>query len=448
MLHRATHPDRAGRWRRPAAGLVATLFVAVPALGLTACAPQVVFTVGSTADAVDAGPGDGRCATTADECTLRAAVQEANQTAAPVKIVLAPGATYTLAISGTGEDAAATGDLDIARTVSIEGNGATIDAAGIDRAVDVVGTGHLTMWRTSVTGGSAPSGGGVRVGSGAWAELHQTWVTANTSTGFLTCGGGDFLPAQCSHDEQGGGGISSTGNLSLDSSTVSDNVAGPGATGCTTELVWIGLHQFAVTTCRLTVGGGIDARGTVAIVNSTISGNRAGVGTGSVAAPSGIGGGLFVGGTDAPRAIVGFTTIAGNTADSGAALFGSVTIGGSILAAPVTPTMPACVLGTFDLLDTTSAPVSRDHNLISDGSCGLAGPHDLASTGPQLGPLGANGGSTHTAVPAATSPAIDAIPAGTPSLCDGSITLDQRGFGRPTGSGCDIGAVERRPIDP
>ena len=68
MLHRATHPDRAGRWRRPAAGLVATLFVAVPALGLTACAPQVVFTVGSTADAVDAGPGDGRCATTADEC--------------------------------------------------------------------------------------------------------------------------------------------------------------------------------------------------------------------------------------------------------------------------------------------------------------------------------------------------------------------------------------------
>jgi hypothetical protein len=40
------------------------------------------------------------------------------------------------------------------------------------------------------------------------------------------------------------------------------------------------------------------------------------------------------------------------------------------------------------------------------------------------------------------SPAIDAIPLGT-SGCGTTITTDQRGFPRPIGGRCDIGAYER-----
>ena len=53
-----------------------------------------------------------------------------------------------------------------------------------------------------------------------------------------------------------------------------------------------------------------------------------------------------------------------------------------------------------------------------------------------------NGGPTNTLIPFADSPAVGAIPMGTPGLCDGSLPTDQRGVTRPVGSACDIGAVE------
>jgi hypothetical protein len=57
--------------------------------------------------------------------------------------------------------------------------------------------------------------------------------------------------------------------------------------------------------------------------------------------------------------------------------------------------------------------------------------------------LAANGGSTMTRAPGTGSVAIDAVPVGTPVLCDGSIATDQRGVARPQGAACDIGAVEQ-----
>ena len=55
------------------------------------------FVVDSTLDAVDADVGDGRCATASGACTLRAAVNEANDAAGSDTIVL-PAGTYTLTI--------------------------------------------------------------------------------------------------------------------------------------------------------------------------------------------------------------------------------------------------------------------------------------------------------------------------------------------------------------
>lgn len=51
-----------------------------------------------------------------------------------------------------------------------------------------------------------------------------------------------------------------------------------------------------------------------------------------------------------------------------------------------------------------------------------------------LGVLGVHGGGTQTQLPGPGSPAIDAIPAGTTGLRDGTFVIDQRGAARPSGS--------------
>jgi hypothetical protein len=48
-------------------------------------------------------------------------------------------------------------------------------------------------------------------------------------------------------------------------------------------------------------------------------------------------------------------------------------------------------------------------------------------------------------LPLAGSPLLDRIPIGTAGLCDGTLPTDQRGFPRPVGTGCDVGALEAGP---
>lgn len=81
---------------------VALLLCAV----LVPAATAATFTVNSTADAVDATPGDGVCATATATCTLRAAIMEANALAGADTITL-PAGSYGLTIGGAGEDASA-----------------------------------------------------------------------------------------------------------------------------------------------------------------------------------------------------------------------------------------------------------------------------------------------------------------------------------------------------
>jgi hypothetical protein len=81
---------------------------------------------------------------------------------------------------------------------------------------------------------------------------------------------------------------------------------------------------------------------------------------------------------------------------------------------------------------------SQGFNFSDDTSCGLSTPTDHPAAGtPQLAALANNGGPTPTAQPAPGSPLIDVIPVG---AC--GLKVDQRGFPRPSGAGCDIGAVE------
>ena len=89
----------------------------------TASGLGATFTVNSTNDAVDANPGDGVCASSVAECTLRAAIMEANVHAGSDTIIVPAGA-YTLALTGPDEEASATGDLDVTDGVTIQGAGA------------------------------------------------------------------------------------------------------------------------------------------------------------------------------------------------------------------------------------------------------------------------------------------------------------------------------------
>ncbi|MGA1368755.1 MAG: beta strand repeat-containing protein, partial [Blastocatellia bacterium] len=74
----------------------------------------VTYTVNSLADTPDANPGDGLCANTSGACTLRAAITEANATAA----------ADTINFSVTGEIAILTALPDLEQSVTIEGPGA------------------------------------------------------------------------------------------------------------------------------------------------------------------------------------------------------------------------------------------------------------------------------------------------------------------------------------
>ena len=116
------------------AALVMGLLTAAPVLAAT-------FVVNSTADVVDVSPGNGECKTAGGECTLRAAIQEANALRAAEAITITlPAGTYTLTLAGTEEDASATGDLDAFFAIDINGADASttiIDANALGRVFEV-----------------------------------------------------------------------------------------------------------------------------------------------------------------------------------------------------------------------------------------------------------------------------------------------------------------------
>ena len=430
MEHRRTQRLARAATALASLGLVTTLAVACELPGET-------YVVTTTADQADAVPGDGACETAAGACSLRAAIAEANAGPGLANVELGDGLTYELTTAGFGEDANAAGDLDIARTIAINGR-STIDGGGLDRVLDVR-SGTLFLEGPTITGGDIGPlepdaanrrGGGVRVAPDAQLVAKDIVVEGN-------------------HAWHGGGGIAGRGNVTLDHSVVRANTSDGGYLGFEGPFVPGDGAGVAMEAGRLTVtdstvtgntiafgtdGAGIYGTGSavVALVRSTVDHNQGG--GNAVTAPtltvttstvSGNATGAAVGGSS--LSIMGSTIVQA----SGFAIRngGSATVQGSILAATASP---AC-----------STPVtSLGYGIATDASCGLTGPGDHPSTDPFLGPLTGNGGPTATHLPFAGSVALDAIPAGTVARCDGSTPTDQRGVTRPVGSACDIGAVE------
>ncbi|MCC6179624.1 MAG: CSLREA domain-containing protein [Chloroflexi bacterium] len=372
----------------------------------------VAVTVTSTADEPDANPGDGVCASSpSGACTLRAAVMEANALSAFDTIVVPPG-LYRLTVAGHGEDAAATGDLDVTRNLTIVGAGVgstVVDGGGFsgqgDRVFDVdSGRRGITVTMTGLTvqGGYATftgPGGGIRNGGNL---IVRAVALAN-------------------NEASGGGGLFNLGTASLLDVTISANTAFGGADGGGI------FNQGALTVLGATIannsavggiipsGGGIANAGPALLTNVTVSDNRA----------NNRGGGIS--GTNLTLVNV---TLAGNTAARGASdINGSAVLRNTVVASSATPNCDV-------------AMTSQGNNLDVGTTCGLSQPTDLQNADPKLGPLASNGGPTQTRALQAGSPAIDA---GTNVGCP---LGDQRGQPRPrdgNGDGvavCDIGAYE------
>ncbi len=363
------------------------------------------FMVNSTVDAVDVNPADGVCETAPGngECTLRAAIQEADALAGMDDITL-PAGTYVLTIAGAAENVSVTGDLDITTSMSITGAGADvtiIDGGGLDRVFDL-NKSNITVSISAVTirngfAGSGGSGGGITTFGCSTVTFTNVVVRDNVAT-------------------SNGGGINNVFcAITITNSTIANNSASS--------------------------GGGIynEIAGELRLVNTTISGNQA----------SGNGGGLM---TFNNAVLLNNVTITGNTADSDADGSGD---GGGVYAIS-TPPEPSntIIAGNTDnggeAPDCSGTVISRGYNLLGDNTgCSFnVSTGDLVGSGaspvnPLLLTLANNGSSTLTHALLAGSPALGAadpaVPGSGGTACEAA---DQRGTDRILNAPCDIGAFE------
>jgi CSLREA domain-containing protein len=268
----------------------------------------------------------------------------------------------------------------------LHGNHVSFDGGGIEAFLP------LAISRTTLDANSANRyGGGIFDLATGSTPLYNDFVNITQSTlsgNFAKDGGGIY------HD----GFINYNSLLTLTNSTLTGNV--------------VSLD-----------GGGLEIyNGQAQLFNTTIAFNLVHLGI-PIPGP-GIGGGIYI---TIPAVLTAENTIiAKNSRGNGITL----------------PTPDDCysVGGTtgtlaFDLITTTT-------------NCFVSGPQggNIVGSNPLLGPLQFNGGLTQTQTLLPGSPAIDAgATAGCTGAAGAPITVDQRGFPRPIGPLCDIGAIEYNP---
>jgi hypothetical protein len=271
---------------------VAFVLLIAPA---TASAATITVTTDQDLFAASGGP-----------CSLRGAIEAARTNAAfggcgagsGADTIELPAGDYGLTRPGAGEDANATGDLDItAGDVTIAGAGSpTIDGRDIDRVVDVIAGATLTLRDLTVTGGLAPSGA-------------QGTTAVNGIDGAAGVEGGASVGGSGAAG-QPGGGILNAGTLTLSGVTVAGNRAGDGGTGGDARDGGNGGSNAAGTGAgggpsiggnggNGGFGGGISSTGPLTILGSTIRDNAAGDGGSSGASGNGGNGGNSTGGNGA-----------------------------------------------------------------------------------------------------------------------------------------------------
>lgn len=259
-------------WRGARAALATTLVSA--ALTLSAGPANAAnFVVNSLIDDVDSTPGDATCLTAGGVCTLRAAVQEANALAGGDAIYIAAVGTIELSISGAGEDAAATGDLDITGGVTIYGSGTAetiVDAGGLDRVFHILGSAGVAVNQMTLRKGVATQGGAIECETGS-LNLYSALLEKNEATS----GNGGAVNA----------GAGCTG-FSLQGLTMRKNKsAGDGGAVATSTA---NNNSFSDLVCEKNkaggAGGAISATDAIFVYDSTFSKNQSGFNGGAISA--------------------------------------------------------------------------------------------------------------------------------------------------------------------
>ena len=412
--------------------LILTILLAQ--FGIRPAAADVTFTVNSTADMVDANPGDGLCETdVTGDCTLRAAIQEANRWEGADTISIPDKGVYTLTIEGAGEDEAATGDLDITGTLTIIGAGmglgeTVIDANGLDRAFHVFAS--LNLSDVMIKNGFANPGGAVLVNS--YASINRVTFDDNRATSSESngTGGAIHIAVEASADISqsrftnnfahfGGGAVSNTfaSSFTITDSTFDSNssVLGGGALYPNGGSASINNSTFFNNSAD--TGGAIHSNSDfVEVTNSTFVENEA-VNHGAIDSRVGI-------------VIVNNSTFYGNTAsgegntlgDQDNEAGGNLQVGNSIMYG-TDPDVCDVVFGSVEFFGNNLTWPEGSNCPVTQADPLLDMPDD-------------NGGPTETMALLAGSPAIDA---GDIESC---ADTDQRGVPRPQGETCDIGAFE------
>jgi CSLREA domain-containing protein len=436
------------------------LALLVPLIGfaLAVSAPAATFTVNSTGDESDPVPSDGVCGTVSIDrthsggpCTLRAAIQSANATAA------ADAIQFSLGANGPGcVDGVCTINLmqvlpDLSTVISIVGPGAS---QLIVRRAPTGGTGFRIF---NVTTAGTVTFSGFTINNGATSDVSSNGGgIANSSTGTVNV---DNCTVSNNFTFGGGGGIANIGGgrVNVTNGTFADNgaVGGGGAIVNSNQgIVTVRNSTFTGNTTsaaqgQAPAGGAIgNFSGTTNVTNSTFSGNTC----------SGPGGAI----ANADTMSITNCTISGNSATQSGQIGGN--LGGGIYNFSNTVNVKSTIIAGNTANDggpdVNGLFNSAGFNLIGkkDASTGFIAATDKTGSGkdalnPKLDPSGLknNGGPTKTIALLADSPAIDQ---GSSAALTGNLTTDQRGTGFPRisnnpqiapaagGDNTDIGAFE------
>lgn len=319
---------------------------------------------------------------------------------------------------GIGTDVGTT--LTLTNSIVIS-NSSGDDGGGIDASNATLYVANTSFISNTIRAGAAGDGGALRSDSGGAATLISVTVSGNVA-------------------ENGGGLVNIDSAMTLISSTLSYNTARNGNGGgldnrretLTPTLVITSSSIFSNTATNGSGGGlrsmGFGGGASVTIDNSTISYNRVVNGNG--------GGVRNEGGSLMQLANVTLTYNDRSPSGSGEGL----SVSGGVVGIHNT------LIANNDSGNCAGTITSLDFNLDSGNSCLLSGANDITNTSPNLGPFQNNGGPTWSQPLVSGSAGIndgDNLVGCTAAGGGPELTVDQRGFTRPIGSRCDIGAVER-----